>query len=92
MSCNSIRICLTITALNDLDVLSSDIENTYLSAPRCERVWMRTGPESGNREGKMPIVRQALYGLNSSGAAFQAFLAEDITKLRIKDRRYLPSQ
>ena len=31
-----VRICLTIEALNDLDVLAADAENTYISAPCCE--------------------------------------------------------
>ena len=29
---DSVRICLTIAALNDLDILSADIENAYLTA------------------------------------------------------------
>ena len=35
---DSIRICLLIAALNDLDVLSADIQNAYLTAPNKEKV------------------------------------------------------
>ena len=33
-----VSICLFIAALNDLDILGSNIENTYLTASCCERV------------------------------------------------------
>ena len=39
---------------------------------------MRAVPEFGNHEGKVLIIRKALYGQKSSGAAFRAFLAEKL--------------
>ena len=84
VSRDSVRICLTIAALNDLEVLAADVENAYLTAPCRERVWMRAGPEFGNREGKILIIKQALYGLKSSGAAFRAFLAEKLDNIGFK--------
>ena len=33
VSRDSVQICLTIAALNDLEVLNADIENPYLTAP-----------------------------------------------------------
>lgn len=38
VSRESVRICLLIAALNDLDVLSADIQNAYLTAPNKEKV------------------------------------------------------
>ena len=38
VSHESVRICLLIAALNDLDVLSADIQNAYLTAPNKEKV------------------------------------------------------
>ena len=38
VSRDSVCICLTIAVLNDLDLLVSDVENDYLSAPWHERV------------------------------------------------------
>ena len=89
---DSVRICLTIASLNDLDVLVADVEDAYLSESCHERVWMRAGPGFGDIEGKVSIVRQSLYGLKSSGATFQSFLAEENTNLRRKRRYYLPRQ
>ena len=78
VSRDSVRICLTIAVMNDLEILSGDIENVYLLVPCRERVWLRAGPEFGHLEGKVMIVRKALYGLKSSGAAFRAHLAETL--------------
>ena len=84
VSRDSVRICLTIAALNDLDILSADIENAYLTAPCREKVWLRGGLEFGKLHGKILIVRQALYGLKSSGASFRSFLAERLDAIGFK--------
>jgi hypothetical protein len=41
----SVRIALTLAALNDVDVKMADIENAYLTAPITEKVWTVLGPE-----------------------------------------------
>ena len=84
VSRDSVRICLLLAALNDLDVQSGDIENAYLTAPCREKCWCRGGPEFGSDEGKVFIVTQALYGLKSSGAAFRSFLAETLDSMGFK--------
>ena len=72
------QICLTVAALNDLEILSGDIENAYLSAPCREKVWLRAGPEFGNLQGRALVVKKALYGLKSLRGAFRAHLAETL--------------
>ena len=42
---DSIRIFFLIAALNDLDVLSADIQNAYLTAPITEKYWVMAGDE-----------------------------------------------
>ena len=78
VSRDSVRICLLLAALNDLDVLSGDIENAYLTAPCREKCWTIGGKEFGSDQGKPFIIMKALYGLKSSGAAFRALLAETL--------------
>ena len=51
VSQDSVRLGLLLAALNDLDVLSCDIENAYLNAPFSERVWCIAGAEFGSRKG-----------------------------------------
>ena len=45
---------------------------------------MCAGPEFGNREGKVLIITQSMYGLKSSGAAFRGFLAEKLDDIGFK--------
>ena len=81
VSRDSVRIALTIAALNDLKVMACDIQNAYLTAYCREKIWTRAGPEFGSEAGTIFIVRKALYGLKSAGAAFRALLAETLCDL-----------
>eukprot|EP00978_Attheya_sp_CCMP212_P017505 scaffold46664_cov63-Attheya_sp.AAC.6 len=40
VSRDSVRILLTIAALNDLKILGADVQNTFLTAPNKEKVWI----------------------------------------------------
>ena len=84
VSRDSVRICLLIAALNDLDLQSADIENAYLLAKCREKICIIAGPEFGDMEGKTLIINKALYGLKSSGASFRAFLAERLDDMGFK--------
>ena len=86
VSRDSVRIALTIAALNGLKVLACDIQNAYLTAKCREKIWTIAGPEFGSDSGKKMIIVRALYGLKSSGAAFRALLAETLY-----DMGYVPS-
>ena len=72
----SVRIALTLAALNDLEVKTADIENDYLTAPIGEKIWCKLGPEFGDDAGKRAIIVRALYGLKSAGASFRNHLAD----------------
>ena len=78
VSRDSVRIALTIAALNDLKIMACDIQNAYLTADCRERIWTRAGPEFGSEAGTIFLVKKALYGLKSAGAAFRALLAETL--------------
>ena len=75
VSIDSVRIALTIAALNELDILACDIQNAYLTALCRETIWTFAGPKFGEEEGTLMIVKMALYGLNSSCAEFRSKLA-----------------
>ena len=51
-SCDSVRICLMLAALNGLDLKSADIGNAYLNAQCKERVHVKVGPELFGKENK----------------------------------------
>ena len=78
VSRDSVRIALTMAALNGLTVMACDIQNVYLTANCREKIWTRAGPEFGSEAGAIMLICKALYGLRSSGAAFRAHLAETL--------------
>ena len=81
VSRDSVRILLMIAALNELDLQAADIQNAFLTAPNLEKCYMQAGPEFLDEQGKIFIVRRALYGLKSAPNAFRTFLAQNIADL-----------
>jgi len=47
ISRETVRVALTIAALNALEVKGGDIANAYLTAPNLEKIWVTLGPEFG---------------------------------------------
>ena len=90
VSRDSVRIALTIAALNGLDILGCDIQNAYITAPCREKIYVVAGSEFGSDEGKVMIVTRALYGLRSSGASFRSKLAQCIWDLGYRPTRADP--
>ena len=84
VSRESIRICFTLAALNDLDVLSADIGNAYLNAKPLEKCHvtitddMLFGPAA---KGRTATICRALYGMKSSGNAWRLHLANVLDKV-----------
>ena len=90
VSRDSVRIALPIAALNKLGILGCDIQNAYISAPSREKIYCIAVREFGSDAGKVMIVRRALYGLKSSGAAFRAMLANTIWDLDFRPSKADP--
>ena len=61
VSRDSVRIGFLLAALNDLDVMSCDLENAYLNAPCREKIWFRGGPECGEDCGKVCSVTKYFF-------------------------------
>lgn len=81
VSRETVRIALTLAALNDLQVKTSDIENAYLTAPVTEKLYIICGPEFGPDAGKRALIVRALYGLKSAGNSFRNHLADCMVTL-----------
>ncbi len=65
---NSIRLLNVIAKSQNLECLAGDIGNAYLNTETKEKIFVRCGPEFGPKlEGRIAILRKALYGLKSSG-------------------------
>jgi hypothetical protein len=77
----SVRIGFLIAAFNDLEIMSADIGNAYLNADCREKIYFVAGPEFGTKQGKILIIKKALYGLKSSGAAWRSLFSSTLHKL-----------
>ena len=51
VSHETVRIALTITALNDLEVKASGVINAFLTVPCTEKIWTTLGTEFGDDVG-----------------------------------------
>ena len=71
VSRESVRISLTLAALNNLKFKSGDIVNTYLTNPVIENSWIVIYHEFSNDTGKKTILVRALYGIKSADIAFK---------------------
>ena len=47
VSRETVRVALTVAALNDLQVKTSDVQNAYLTAPCAEKIYTVLGLEFG---------------------------------------------
>jgi hypothetical protein len=81
VSRDSVRIAFLLASLNDLIVCAADVGNAYLNANCRERIWTIAGPEFGSEKGSVMIIKKALYGLKSSGAAWRALFASSLEEL-----------
>jgi hypothetical protein len=88
VSRDSVRIAFLIAALNNLDVQACNITNAYLNAPCREKIWFEGGAECGEDRGKVMIIKRALYGLRSSGAAWTDMLAQTIKEMGLCGRYF----
>lgn len=79
---DSVQIAFLLAALNDVDLLATDIGNAYLNAEPRKKVYTTAGTEFGAElQGRHVLIVRALYGLKSSGAAWRAHLASTLRNL-----------
>ena len=65
-------IALTYRALNGINMVETDIRNSYLQAPPSQKEYIICGPEFGlENAGKKSLIRRALYGGKSGGRNFK---------------------
>ena len=74
VSRDSVRIVLTLAALNGLDLQCGDVKNAYLNAKPKENCYFIAGVEFGTKKGRVVVIVRALYGLASSAAAWASAL------------------
>ena len=81
VSRESVRLAFTIATLNGVDVMSCNLENAYLNAMCCRKIWFEGGTKFGEDKGEVLIVVRALYGLKSMGSSWHVALAQVLKDL-----------
>ena len=72
----SVRTLDLIAHRDNLTTLCGDIGNAFITADCLEKVYARAGPEFGDAEDSILLIKKALYGLRSSSKAFRSHFAE----------------
>jgi hypothetical protein len=91
MSRDTVRLFFLLAALNDLDILSCDIQNEYLAAPNQEKMWTKFLNQLAPKyEGRKAIIAKAFYCLRSSGRLFRDYLAMNLRELGFKSSKVDP--
>ena len=83
ISQESLRIDFLLATLNDLDVLSDNLQNKYLNAPPRTKAWFKSGPEFYQYEGRVFVIVRALYGMASSATIWRNELSKNMRDLGI---------
>jgi hypothetical protein len=79
ISRDSVQIAFLYAALNDLDILSADIQNAYLNAPTKDKLYMMASLEFGSNNVNLHVlIVRALYWLQSLGAHWQEHMASTL--------------
>ena len=82
VSRDSVRLFFLLAALNDMDVLSCDIQNAFTTAPARDKNFTVLNDELGpEHRGKTVILVRALYGQRTAGRVFRDFLASHFREM-----------
>jgi hypothetical protein len=87
VSLSGVRLVTFLAEHNELQLWGTDIGNAYLESYTKEKVCFIAGPEFGELDGHMMIIKKALYGLRSSGARWHDRLFDTLTGMG-----FLPSK
>ena len=90
VSRETVRITITIAALNDLEVKASDVMNAFLTAPCAEKICTTLDPEFGDHVRKKTMIVRALHGLKSVVASFGNHMAHCMRLLAYEPCRAYP--
>ena len=86
----TIRILETIAMSEGLKFVTGDIGNAFVQANTNERIYSIAGPEFGEKEGSLVIIKKALYGLATSARQWSLTLGEAIAEMGFQPTRADP--
>ena len=65
-----------LAELNQMEAWGTDISSAYLKVFTKKKLSIKAGPEFGDREGHILLVKKVLYGLRTSGVRWHERLAK----------------
>lgn len=71
VSRESVRIFFLLEELNNVNILSADIQNSYLFSNTNEKIWTVADAAFGSNVGRPVKIVRALYGLKTRSAIFR---------------------
>ena len=74
----TIRILETIAMNEGLKFVTGDISNAFVQADTKENIYSIAGPEFGEKEGSVVLIKKALYGLATSARQWSLTLGDAI--------------
>ena len=83
ISLQSMRNIFFLDELDDINICTSDIRNSYLTARTSEKIVFNTGPglDTFGHAGHFILIKSTLYGLKSSGARSHSLLLDALKYL-----------
>ena len=76
ISLRGIRLMIFLVELNQMEAWGTDISSAYLKGFTKEKLFVKAGPEFGDQEGHILLVKKALYRLRTSGVRWHERLAD----------------
>ena len=80
----TIRILETVAINENMNMVTGDIGNAFVQAETKEKIYTRAGPEFGDRQGCMVIIKKALYGLSTSARQWSKRLSDSLRGIGFK--------
>ena len=90
VSLRSLRMVVSISQLNNLEIWGADVGNAYLDAYTDEKLCIIAGPEFKELQGHLLIMIKSLYGTRSGGARWHDRLFDILQELKFKPSKADP--
>ena len=85
----SVKLISVIADKVGLKQLCGDVSSAYVNAETSHKVYVRAaGPEFGEREGQMILIKKALYGLSASGADWHRHFSATLRSFGFEPTRF----
>jgi len=76
-----IRLLQLVALHNKLHIMTGNISITFCTVPVAEKIYTQAGPEFGNQQGCILVLKWAFYGLKTASRLFHEFFGNCLLQL-----------